>query len=153
MPSLGDDGGGLAAEGGVAAGGGGSGRGLGAAEVGAIAAAAAQAVLQVLLIASAGAYLRLSKASMKTLSDLAYKLLLPCLMFYNVTKTVSAEALRRLWIVPFGAAFMLAAGWAAGALVAPLVGLGLRARARDDFTRVHFLLACSIGNHGYLPRA
>jgi len=116
-----------------------------------IAAAAAQAVLQVLLVASAGVFLRLQKAGRATISDIAYRVLLPALMFVNVAEVVSFESLRRLFVVPLGAVCLISVGAGLGLLVAPCVGLGRSNRTRDDFTRIHFLLSSMIGNHGYLP--
>lgn len=124
---------------------------ISAAEIAPIASAAAQAVLQVILIASAGAYMRLDKKGMKTISDISYRILLPSLMFSNVTNVVSVEALRRLYVVPLGAALGLCVGAVLSQLIAPLVGLGRNTKVLDDFTRTHFLLASTIGNHGYLP--
>lgn len=124
---------------------------LSSSQLAAIASAAGQAVVQVILIASAGAYMRLDKKGMKTISDVAYRILLPSLMFTNVCDVVSVEALKRLFAVPLGAAVGIGLASVLAFLVAPCVGLPRGKRTVDDFTRTHFLLAASIGNHGYLP--
>jgi predicted permease len=126
------------------------------AEVGAVFLTAVQAVIQVLLLASAGAALELTgqlgKAKRGGLSNIAFRILLPCLMFSSVTETVSARALARLYIVPLYAGAILTIGAILGKLTAPFAlpakaarraltnGGGGAADDEDeepDFARVH----------------
>lgn len=112
--------------------------------------AAAQAVLQVLLLASVGGVLEyageLGSTRRGALSTLAYRVLLPCLMFVNVGDAASAEALKTMWVLPVYAALYLAAGLAVGACVGACV-----ARRGDQFTYAHISTCVMLGNNGYLP--
>lgn len=111
---------------------------------------AVQAVSQVLILAGAGAWLELKGEMGKTrrggLSNLAYRVLLPCLMFGNVTESISAEALARLFCVPLYALIYIAIGWILGEIVGRRV-----CKADDEFGRTHFVLTTALGNHGYIP--
>lgn len=112
--------------------------------------AATQAVLQVLLLALAGAYLewtgQLGRTKRSAISNTTYRVLLPCLLFSSVSESLSAERLKTLWVLPFYAVLYLAIGTTVGWVVGRLVS-----RPDDDFGRPHVMLSIAVANFVYFP--
>lgn len=112
--------------------------------------AAAQSVIQVILLAAAGAYLELSgqlgRAKRGALSTVAYRILLPALLFANVSESISADRMRTMWVMPFFAVIYTFSGAVLGWIASRLV-----VRPDDEFARPHVFLTCSIANYAYVP--
>jgi predicted permease len=119
-------------------------------DVAGILGSAASAVLQVLLLAGTGAFLertgQMGPQRRAALSNVAFRVFLPSLLFINIVESASAEALRRQYSLPLFSFFFVLAGMVFGALLAPWA-----TRAGDDFSPVLFLFSCSLNNVGYLP--
>ncbi|OGV57404.1 MAG: hypothetical protein A2X49_01255 [Lentisphaerae bacterium GWF2_52_8] len=109
---------------------------------------AAKAIGTVLLVAFAGAFLVrkkiLSDESLAILSKLVFAMMLPCLLFSKVARTVNLEMLQTHWILPLSCVLFVLAGLFLGWL------MGLLCRVE---TRFHPLLmvASSFGNASYIP--
>ena len=129
---------------------GGGGGGGGGASPAAVLSVAAQAVVQVALLALAGAGLELcgamGKARRGAISLVAYRVLLPALLFANVSESLSLSALRTMWVMPLYAVAYTLAGAALGAGAA-----WLTVRDGDELSATHVFLCCSVGNYAYLP--
>ena len=128
----------------------GGGGGGGGASPAAVLSVAAQAVAQVALLALAGAGLELcgamGKARRGAISLVAYRVLLPALLFANVSESLSAAAMRTMWVMPLYAVAYTLAGAALGAGAA-----WLTVRDGDELSATHVFLCCSVGNYAYLP--
>jgi predicted permease len=111
---------------------------------------ATQAVLQVLLLALAGAYLewtgQLGRTKRSAISNTTYRILLPCLLFSSVSESLSAERLKTLWVLPFYAVLYLVIGTGLGFVTSRLVS-----RPDDDFGRPHVMLSIAVANFVYFP--
>jgi predicted permease len=114
--------------------------------------ASAQAVAQVLLLAAVGAGLEaggeMGAARRGGLSALAYRMLLPALLFVNIAASAPALAdpTGGAWVLPLLAGVYITIGAAIGACVA-----GWVSAVQDEFSRAHVAVACALGNHGYIP--
>ena len=112
--------------------------------------AAVQSVVQVLLLAAGGAYLerigQMGRLKRSAISTVAYRILLPCLLFANVSESISIERMKRLWVMPLYAVIYTACGsvlgWLAGRFVI---------HPTDEFAKPHMFLTCAIGNYAYVP--
>lgn len=119
-------------------------------DLGAVLSAAAQAVAQMLVLASAGAFLELTgqlgPTKRAALSNVAFRVFLPALLFTNVAESASAEAMRRQWPLLGYSAMYVCVGYAIGAVLAPRL-----VAKSDEFSRTHFIFSCALNNVGYLP--
>ena len=115
----------------------------------AILSASGQAVSQVILLAAAGAWLeatgKMGPVRRAALSNVAFYVLLPSLLFTNIAESASADALVRQYALPLYSAAFVTIGWTAGALLAPRV-----VTDGDEFTSTHFIFSCALNNVGYL---
>jgi len=82
------------------------------------------------------------------LSALAYRMLLPALLFVNIAASAPALAdpAGGAWVLPLLACVYITIGGVIGALVSRLV-----TRSTDEFSWAHVAVACALGNHGYIP--
>ena len=116
---------------------------LGAAIVGAL-----QAVLQVLIISAGGFYLvkakLLKKEGTKAMASVIANMLLPCLHFSRLSKTVTVDALSRLYILPTASVLFVLIGSSLGQLIR------LCTRPEPSYSRV-VVACCTCGNSAGLP--
>lgn len=116
----------------------------------AILGAAASAVLQVLVLASAGAYLELigllGPQRRRVLSDVAFRILLPCLLFTSVCESASIEALTKQYSLPLFMVLYVILGYLMGWLLSFYT-----TQPDDEFSSTHFIFSCALNNVGYLP--
>ena len=112
----------------------------------------AQAVLQIVLLSAVGAALEatgeLGPSRRSALSAVAFRVLLPSLLFTSVGAAASLPALRALWVLPAAQAAYVAASYGLGAIVAALPGL---LKVGDAFGPAHVKISCALSNAGYLP--
>jgi predicted permease len=112
--------------------------------------ASAQSVFQIFVVASAGALLEyfglVGKPIRNALSKISVHLLLPCLLFVNVAKSISLEALQTLYILPLFAFLYLIFGF-----LLSITTVNIFTKRWYQFGYYHFLISASIGNHGYIP--
>jgi len=102
------------------------------------------AILQIFLIAlAAGMLVRrkiISQDNIKSLSAVTVKVLLPCLIFANITRTFDPAELKIWWVLPLAAVVMALLG----------LGLGSLAFLRELPSKKNMLPLAGIQNAGYL---
>ena len=116
----------------------------------AILGAAASAVLQVLVLASAGAYLELKgylgAQRRRVLSDVSFRIFLPCLLFTSVCESASIEALTKQYCLPLFMVLYVVLGYLLGWFLSRFT-----TEPDDEFSSTHFIFSCALNNVGYLP--
>ena len=84
-----------------------------------------KAVLKVFIIGAVGCVARrrglLDAPTCKAMANLNGTILLPCLLFVALGKSVTIAQLRNVWILPISACVNIALGWAMGAVVVRLL--------------------------------
>jgi len=109
---------------------------------------AGRAVGTVLLVSAAGAALVRFKVirddSLKTLSQIVFSMMLPCLFFAKTSERIDVEALKTYWAIPLSAALFIGFGLGIGWIVAKLC------RAPADFFKAS-ISASAFGNSGFIP--
>jgi predicted permease len=111
---------------------------------------AVKTVLILLLAAGAGAVLArqkiLHKQAVRDISQLIFRLTLPCLLFSSIVRELSFDTLRAAWIVPAFAVFLNTTGIVAGYLISSIL------RPKAPFRR-SMIAATAFANSGYAPLA
>ncbi|MHB9138035.1 MAG: AEC family transporter [Victivallaceae bacterium] len=107
-----------------------------------------KAVGSVMLIAGAGAMLVrfniINREAMRTLGQLVYFLMLPCLLFTTLASTVNLQQLAEFWIFPVSCVIHVFTGILAGALTAKFC------RPPEEM-KAGVAAATAFSNTGYLP--
>jgi predicted permease len=107
-----------------------------------------KAVGSVMLIAGAGAMLVrfniINKDAMRTLGQLVYFLMLPCLLFTTLTPTINLQQLAEFWIFPVSCVVHVFTGILAGMLTVKIC------RPRPEM-KAGVAAATAFSNTGYLP--
>lgn len=107
-----------------------------------------QTVLTLLLVGGAGTVLARRKvftpATAHGLSQIVYRLMLPCLLFTSILESVSISSLMRWWVIPALSFGYIAAGFVVGGIIAAVV------RPPAAFRR-GMIASVAFANSGYAP--
>lgn len=88
--------------------------------------------------------LELRKEVTKNLSSMIFEILLPCLLFSSILRTLVNVGLLALWYIPLVAVLFLSLGWVMGQFVCKVT------KPPPYFTRA-CIVACALGNSNQLP--
>ncbi|GJQ13934.1 hypothetical protein GpartN1_g5725.t1 [Galdieria partita] len=103
---------------------------------------------KVVLLTGVGFYLahrgQLRKEMSKNLSSIIFEILLPCLLFSSILRTLVNVGLLALWYIPFIAVLFLLLGLVLGQLVCKVT-------KPPPFFRRACIVACALGNSNQLP--
>ncbi|EME29360.1 hypothetical protein Gasu2_02800 [Galdieria sulphuraria] len=103
---------------------------------------------KVVLLTAVGFYLahkgQLRKEMSKNLSTIIFEILLPCLLFSSILRTLVNVGLLALWYIPVIAVLFLLLGWVLGQLVCKVT-------KPPPFFRRACIVACALGNSNQLP--
>eukprot|EP00871_Galdieria_phlegrea_P001303 jgi/Galph1/2173/GphlegSOOS_G837.1 len=104
--------------------------------------------LKILILTGVGFYLayrgKLKKEISKNISNIIFQVLLPCLLFSSILRTLVNIGLLPLWYIPMLAGSFLMLGWGVGLLVCKIT-------KPPAFFRRACIVACALGNSNQLP--
>lgn len=103
---------------------------------------------KIVILTAVGFYLayrgRLNKEMSKNISSIIFEILLPCLLFSSILRTLVNVGLYTLWYIPLMALVYLWMGWVLGQLVCKWT-------KPPPFFRRACIVACALGNSNQLP--